>query len=455
MSANRTLRQAALYTTCALGVMTAGSAHAANWLMLQGTEPRDSAARAKVWGFVQAQWQKDFSDANPGPPGCAAATANCYVPPKLIGPNLDSQEAFNVNRARIGVRGTGFPLDSNINYFLLAEFGNNGITKPADAFAKLTDASVTFNHVKGARVRAGLFKYPGSEEGLQAIHVFDFINFSEVANGLLLERFPEDVYTPNVPAQPESGTSVNGFTKSVGAFRDTGIQVFDTFDMGNNWEVSYAAMIGNGNGLNFENPDDSYDTYLYVSGEKVFGGKGPRREGLKLFAWGQWGERELDDTNDGQQNPTKHDRNRLGVGAKYLKKPFRFSAEYVDAEGMIFVGPDKPTFIFGPSSAKDADGSGWYLDAGYYIPDTKWQIDARYSQATKLEDLQAEHTFKSLVLGANYHFNKKTRVTVNYEFRDYEAKNFSTSGCPAPACGPNNNLIGVDDRIGIQVTAIF
>ena len=86
------------------------------------------------------------------------------------------------------MRGTGFPLDSNINYFLLAEFGNNGVTKPAGAFAKLTDASVTFNHVKGARVRAGLFKYPGSEEGLQAIHVFDYINFSEVANGLLLEE---------------------------------------------------------------------------------------------------------------------------------------------------------------------------------------------------------------------------------------------------------------------------
>ncbi len=32
---------------------------AANWLMLQGTEPAGAAARAKVWGFIQAQYQKD------------------------------------------------------------------------------------------------------------------------------------------------------------------------------------------------------------------------------------------------------------------------------------------------------------------------------------------------------------------------------------------------------------
>ena len=83
----------------------ASSAQAANWLMLQGTEPAGQAARAKVWGFVQAQYQHDNSDANAG---------GGYNPPKLIGPNLDDQSAFNVNRARIGVRGTGMPLDSKV-----------------------------------------------------------------------------------------------------------------------------------------------------------------------------------------------------------------------------------------------------------------------------------------------------------------------------------------------------
>jgi hypothetical protein len=214
----------------------AGPASAANWLLLQGTEPDGSADLARVWGFVQVQYQKDQSDPNP---------AGGYIPPKLIGPNLDSQSAFNVNRARIGVRGVAMPLDSKINYFLLLEMGNNGITEPTGSFAKATDASITFNHIKGARIRAGLFKYPGAEEGLQAIHVFDYINFTWVTQQMLLERFPNRTYSPNIPAQtlpPE--VSLQGFDEGVGAFRDVGVQVFDAFKVGSNWELSYAAMIG-------------------------------------------------------------------------------------------------------------------------------------------------------------------------------------------------------------------
>lgn len=62
----------------------AAPAGAANWLMLQGTEPEGTAARAKVWGFIQAQYQKDNSDPNPAD--------DTYVPLKLVGPDFRSQE---------------------------------------------------------------------------------------------------------------------------------------------------------------------------------------------------------------------------------------------------------------------------------------------------------------------------------------------------------------------------
>jgi len=295
----------------------ASTAQAANWLMLQGTEKDGQSARARLWGFVQVQYQHDTSDPNPAD--------QTYNPPKLIGPNLNSQDQFNVNRARIGVRGTGFPLDNKVNYFILAEFGNNGITNPGDRNVRLTDASITLNHIPGARVRAGLFKTPGAEEGLQAIHVFDYINFTTVTNQLLLERFPNDEYTDNAGRTTlPATTGLGAYDKSVGAFRDTGIQVFDTFKVGN-WEHSYAAMYGNGNGLNFGNGDGNYDKYLYWSSELIFGGKGGRREGLKMFAWGQTGKRLLDNTNDLTHNPTEFDRDRSGLGVKYLQKPWRVS----------------------------------------------------------------------------------------------------------------------------------
>ncbi len=444
------------------GCLMTQSAYSANWLMLQGTETakQGEAPRAHLWGFIQAQYQHDTSDPNSG---------DAYIPPKMIGPNLTSQEAFNVNRARIGVRGTGFPLDAKVNYFILAEFGNNGITAPSNRSATVTDASVTLNHIPGARVRVGLFKYPGAEEGLQAIHVFDYINFTTVTNQMLLERFPNSTYTANVPAQTlPPGQSLNGYDKSVGAFRDTGIQVFDTFKAGS-WEHSYAVMLGNGNGLNYSDNDDNKDLYLYWSSELVFGGKGGRREGLKLFAWNQDGKRYLDNTDDSVHNPTEFDRERSGLGFKYLKRPFRVSAEYMMGDGMIFVGPDKPSMWIndaagavgqGVGDGANGEANGYYLEGGWYIPNTKWEIDLRYDVYNRLTDDKKgtagpllgksfEMEFKTVTLGTQYHFNKKTRVNAEAAFRDYNAVDWDSGA------GPNDNLDGVDTRYSIQVTHIF
>lgn len=412
--------------TCASGVQ------AANWLMLQGTEPAGAAARAKVWGFVQAQYQKDDSDASTVPNGGG------YVPPKLIGPNLDSQSAFNVNRARIGVRGTGLPLDSNVNYFILAEFGNNGITAPGGYNAALTDASITLNHIPGARVRMGMFKTPGAEEGLQAIHVFDYINFTSVTNQMLLERFPQsdDV---NSPPQQTPDANMAQYSRSVGAFRDVGIQLFDTFKV-NNWEHSYAIMYGNGNGLNYGDNDDNKDIYLYLSTENVFGGKGGRREGLKMFAWYQDGKR-----TDAYDKTQEQDRTRSGLGVKYLNKPFRATAEYMQGEGMIFQGQHRPGHIF---NNEEADGG--YIEGGWYIANTNFEIDLRYDTYTRGENHPSsaandESRADTITYGAQYHFNKKTRLNVEYADRDYESDTAAVEAQQKDVGG----------RFAIQVTHIF
>ncbi len=474
-----------LFTAGLVNCLLLSPAYAANWLMLQGTEPDSSAPRAKLWGFIQAQYQKDNSAPN---------SSGAYIPPKLIGPNLTSQEAFNVNRARIGVRGTGFPLDGKVNYFFLSEFGNNGITAPGDRNVRITDASITLNQIKGARIRLGLFKTPGFEEGLQAIHVFDYINFTTVGNQLMLERFPNRQYTNNIgPISLPSPTPLAGFERSVGAFRDVGIQIFDTFKV-NDWEHSYAVMFGNGNGLNFGDNDDNKETYLYWSSEQVYGGRGGRREGLKLFAWIQNGKRQManpdtvtpavtatvNDTNGNPvtvevtpeartvNTPTEYDRKRSGIGFKYLKKPWRVSAEYMKGEGMIFVGPDKPTFQINPAwpagvgDGKNDEASGWYVEGGWYIPGTKWEIDLRYDVYNRLEKATAftagantgrtgEMEFKTMTVGAQYHINKKTRINMEYADRSAEAITWPTG----TGAGPNDNLDGLAGRFAIQLTHIF
>jgi hypothetical protein len=71
-------RYLALTSLCA-GIFAAmPSAHAANWIMLQGTEPAGTAPRAEVWGFIQPTYSKDFSN----------AFAGKYVPPKRPQPGF-------------------------------------------------------------------------------------------------------------------------------------------------------------------------------------------------------------------------------------------------------------------------------------------------------------------------------------------------------------------------------
>jgi len=444
-------RKAATLPAAACVCILAFSANAfgSNWLAVQGTEPAGAEQLARVWGFVQFQYQHDNSSPNP---------AGGYIPPKLIGPDLESQSAFNVNRARIGVRGVAMPLDPKINYFVLAEFGNNGITEPENSVAKLTDASVTFNHLKGARVRMGLFKTPGAEEGLQAIHVFDYINFTWVTNQMLLERTPNSVYTPNVNPQPlPPAVRLNGFEHGVSAFRDVGIQVFDWFNVGKGWEVTYAAMVGNGNGLNFGDNDDNKDVYLYAAVEKVYGGAGPKREGLKFFGWSQNGKRTADLTNDGVFNPEEYDRDRYGFGVKYLRNGIRATAEYMKGEGMIWQAPHNASFGIGPGqghpgapgSGAFADGTGWYAEGGYRIPGKKWEFDLRYDVYNRLDGDQFEIKFERTTVGVQYFFNPRVRAAFNYEFREANALNFPDGA------GPNANVQGIDDVIAFQVTAIW
>jgi hypothetical protein len=447
MEEKKRFKHTLISIACALGFVATEPALAVNWLMLQGTEDPAASSRAEVWGFIQADYQKDFSDPN---------TSGQYVPPKLLSPDLNAQSGFNISRARIGVRGTGFPIDSHINYFLLLEMGNSCITHCAseNTIARMTDASITLNYIPGARIRGGLFKTPGAEEGLQAIHVFDYIDFSEPVNQLLLERFPNSAYTANLPpqtqAQLQGGVSLNGFTSPVGGFRDVGVQVFDAFDVGKDWEVSYAGMIGDGNGIEFKNSDGEYDKYLYLSAEKKFSGKGPKAEGLKFFAWGQWGSRQLDNTNDSVANLKKYDRDRAGLGVRYLKRPFRATAEYINANGMIFAGPDKPSFTFASTNGAEAKAAGWYVEGGWYIPKSNFELDARYDTVDLFKDRTDDHTFSKWTLGAQYHLNPKTRLTLNYEIRNYEC-----TANTVPCTNANKNLDGVGNKVALQLTAIF
>jgi hypothetical protein len=460
------LKKAALAVACAGGMAATMQVEAANWLMLQGTEPSSASGRAKVWGFLQPTYTSmKGSEVAAGPWAGSPAQFNVQAP------HLSTNKGFDIRRARVGVRGQGFPLDPKVNYFFLAEFGSNGITWPngGDGQARLDHASVTLNHIPGARVRVGLFKVPMSEEMLQAIHVFDYINFTNFGFQQLLERFVDaDGGRVNSAGPTVNFGGLNAPNGPIGAVRDQGIQVFDTFKTGG-WDTSYAVMLGNGNGINRADNNDTLDKYFYVSTEKVYAGKGPRVQSLKLFAWSLSGERQITINSSTAQNSSggvteTYDRKRSGIGATFRKGPYRAAAEILRADGMVFAGTDGgakagSVATAGPAPANgniagfnmlpDDKADAYYVHFGYAV-NHNLELDIRYDTMNRGTETDAgERKFTTTTLGAQWFFNLKNRLAINYEIRSAEAPNLPSTDTA------NKILDDMDNRLSLQITSIF
>lgn len=463
------IKGAALAAACAVTTLLPAAGYGANWLMLQGTEKPNAAPTTLVWGFLQPSYsQTDGTKLKGGGWAGQDAVFN------LIAPDLETESQFYLQRARVGVRGQNFPLNANVNYMFLAELGNNGITSGGGGSAKITDASITLNHVPGARIRAGQFKYPGAEEGLQAVpYVSPYVNFTNVTDTLLLERFFDRSGIPT-NAGALCTTALGGATDTcanrangpVGAFRDVGVQVFDTFVVGE-WEHSYAVMMGNGNGIARGDSDDNRDTYAYLSTERVYGGEGPLREGLKFFVWNQSGKRTLVTGGTGAQDGVtgtagtsgQFDRKRRGAGVAFRKGGYRAMAEYIKADGMIFDGTDggavpgarnnAGTAFAGFNVAPDDEADGYYVDFGYRVLPAL-ELNLRYDLLNRrTETAAAEREFTTTTIGLQYFFDKRNRLTLNYELREAEAPNL-------PGTDPANLVLdSMDDRLSLQLTSTF
>ncbi|MBD3756235.1 MAG: porin [Gammaproteobacteria bacterium] len=448
-----TLKKSALLIALA-GAMSCQTAQAANWLMIQGTEKPNEAPAAKLWGFAQIDYQQTDDTKLPTLTGAGAPLSGTSAAFNQMAPQLNTSSGFNIKRARIGVRGANFPLDKDVNYFLMAEFGNNGITTGGGTQGQLVDASVTINKIDGARVRVGLFKTPGSEESFKGIPVFNYVNFTNGTDRLLIEKTvdnstPVGALPDGVPAPARQSDTLYGErTAAAFAARDTGIQVFDTFKH-DDWEVSYAVMYGNGNGLALTDNDKHKDLYLYGAAEKVFDNSdGPRRHSLKMYAWSQSGKRTVDNT--------AYKRDRAGVGMTYFDGKYRAAAEYFTADGMIWGGPvggatNTPLSVF-----TDQTADAYQLDFGYRVK-PNIELNVRYdvlNSATKKDAntgtaIDKKRVFTTTTLGAQYFFNKKTSARVNYEIRDLTA--------PTALAGSNPTKVvdTIDNRLSAQLMVVF
>lgn len=464
---------------------------AVNWLMLQGTE-HPLAPEYRVWGFIQPAFTFDTSKNlngltdSPGPPDFSPNNDK-RLAITSISPWFDDNKEIHIRRARFGARGIfngalRNRFTSKMNFFTLFEVAPNLMTY--DVFGErkrkiaLDHLSVTFNHIAGARIRTGLFKTPGPEEALQGVHTLDYIELTDFIAREHLERFVSGADQPaGSPSSPLLGTPTNT-AYGINAVRDWGVQVFDSFK-NEQWDFSYAAMIGRGEAIQKSNTiNNSPEYYIYVSAEHDLpGGLGPHKNGMKLYGWYQDGKR----TFDSDITNSEYTRTRYGFGSKLLgrffasKYKYRFGIELLHANGMIFLTP-----AGGVASGNVNNGNlqiaaeqgnksrGSTVDFGFY-PNNKWQFDLRLHQhdllyeATSTVNPGNQRVFTDTTLGLNYHFSRKMRLTFNYIFRDVEAPvaYASTSGFPPAtvADGLTSNVSTivntVDNRLLLQLTWIL
>lgn len=479
------------------GVLTAtGQANAANWLMLQGTEPQD--ASHQFFGVAQATYINNVGcNALSGMAGTnGTATGNPNAGPGLNngrynnnctnGPEFRGPEGIMVDTLMLGARGNIVP--GRINYFAAANLGENNTTYlPAktsrERLVALTDASVTFSYIPGARIRAGLFKKPGPDELMQSAEAADYVFLTDFVARVQQERFVHGnarLVNP-VVGQGYAG-SISAYGYDFDAGRDWGVQLFDAFKR-EKWTYSYAAMIANGNGIRHGDNNGNKDINLYFSAEHDLpGGKGPLKHGVKLYGYHQQGVRNFIIDAAGTQSQG-FDLIRYGIGAKALGELFgagagkhRLGFELMYADGMIHYMPTGNVAdgayggnVMQIAAERGNKARGITLDYGYYL-NPYWQFDVRYSRDDLLYQTAGvwkpsdQRIFEYLALGGSYYFTPKIRLTVDYEFRDVRAPNDtlptgSTAAALNDAAVQTRNchtmVDSVGDRLGARLTYSF
>lgn len=410
---------ASALAAAAMLASTVRPARAADWPMIQGTEPA-TADVVRPFGFIQATGEAMLGGRVHGLQSPALAKYD-GLRPTFNALDNGGTWGFAVRRARPGLRGAVPGTDGRVSYFLLAELGTAAIAREGPT---LTDAAITLSYVPGARLRIGQFKLPVMDEAVEANPLAaEWVNYSLPAASLVNENRVRD-------GKLEGGAS---------GFRDVGAEVFDTFQRGH-LALAYAVMLSNGRRGLTEN-DASKDVTARTTLSWVFSGSptDPHRQELSVFAWGQRGEREIAGASV--------QRIRSGAGVHLEKGPLRVRAEIVNASGALFLGQNPP--FAGQPFVLDAHGRaiGGYVQASVRLFGHAL-VGLRYDELHRqLGDARAERTFRNLSPTLGYDVVPRVRLQATYERR----------WMVAPDGTPDAKTVAraMGDRAAVQVTLIF
>ena len=416
-----------------------GQAKTQNWLMMDAVEPEGAP---KFSATVSASLEYQTTQDTPLLAGPWSGQPDQF---NRFAPRYGDGAVLRIPQAGVAVHGR--LMDGALSYRATLLAGDNQLLRNErgyydDLYIRPIDASVTVNAFPQGRLRLGLFRQPLGDEAASPRQ--RFIWRTHVTQQMVQERyFRSDGSVngdPNLDLGPVSG------------FRDIGVQLFDAFQTGA-WEHTYALMLGLGTGIDPTLPQTGIDTYLYWSSERIFGRTGRNRDGLKLYAWGQFGTRSLQ--VGPLQTTQEFDRRRAGIGASLRNGRWSLSSEWIVARGMIYHGPDggtipgrlsnDGTLVAGYNVLPDSESDGGYVDLGYR-PIEPLELMIRYDVLNRgTDDPNTTVRFQGLSLGGIYRITPALQVMAGYQLRDYSAPRLSADSTT------NRLLDGVDNRFGIRL----
>ncbi|MFM2163543.1 MAG: hypothetical protein RLZZ383_3055 [Pseudomonadota bacterium] len=395
---------------------------AADWPMLQGTEPAD-AAPVRVWGFAQA-----LAEGLVGAKPVTGLVSEGLLPYEGEVPTFnrigsgDATWGLSVRRARLGVRGAVPKTSGRLGYLLAAEFGANALTREDPVV--LTDASVSISYIPGVRLRIGKFKLPLGEEALEMNPAAaQFVSITPTTAQLLGENRVVD------------GAYVGGFS----GYRDLAVQAFDTFAVGST-EISYALALSNGAwaGTDDDNGKDVTGRVSWVPWRAEADDHGVRREEVRLWMFWQQGQRMLDGV--------RYDRIRRGGGASVLASGVQARVEVVQASGMIELGAQPPFANLPVMVAGEGEAIGG--NAAFTYRRGKMAGGLRYDGLARRYDSDLDlRVFHTGTVNLTVEPDPRVRVMLDYDLRLLGAPRGSGD---AQAIGR-----AMSDRLSLQVTALF
>lgn len=430
-----------LSLTCAL------PSWAADPLIMAGTEPEGTGAGPTLFGFMQPRLEGYLGGEVSGLTG-ALEGFNGELP--SFNRTGSTQLGGQVARARIGLRGSVAHTAQKVSYFMLLEFGQVPITRTQAVVP--VDLSATFSYVPGVRLRVGYFKLPTMEEILLPLPAaLEFIQFSTTLARLLNEN-------------PIEGGALEGGGRFVGgasAFRDLGVQAFESFERGA-WRLGYALMASSGGGsLRTQSAHKDLSARLELAYHWGGQARQLRRPELKLALWRLQGERELEVNEEGVGGITRDfERVRQGATLRLERGAYWGMVELAQGRGALEVGTTHP-FVGGrPVVRPEGEAWGVVVQGGVRLFGAPLPSQASSAQRPELalkarfeqyhQDTQSDEllrVFQTTTLGAEYRPAPRVRLELNYELRSLEAPSGSTNA--------QRIATSMGDRVLTQATLIF